>query len=277
LCSLPLAVCAARRRWGAFVLGGGLAVLGLVLIPFVFPRLTDAVSLSQSRRAAGFFPFAFAFAGGWVVVSRAVARRWLFPGALALGIVLQLAAPGDFGHRLHHGGAAVATWIAAGGGILALAVALLRRRVPELERRDWAAAAAAVLFVVPVAWHGFSNWTVKTPPSTQQLSPGLLRAIHIYVPRGAVVLSDLQTSYLIGAAAPVYVVANPVEHVADTHANRSHERRLDVNHYLARGDPAILRKWNVQFVVVDLRRPHRRLRLPRLYGDRRYLLYRVPR
>ena len=277
LCAVPLAAFAARRRWGAFVLGGGLAVLGLVLIPFIFPRLTDAVSLSQSRRAAGFFPFSFAFAGGWVVASRAVPRWLLLPGSLALGIVLQLAVPGDFGHRLHHGWPALATWIAAGAGIVALALAVLWRRLPGLERRDWAAAAAAVLFVVPVAWHGFSNWNVKTPPSTQQLSSGLLRAIDTYVPRGAVVLSDLQTSYLIGAAAPVYVVANPIEHVADTHANRSHDRRRDVNRYLAHGDPAILRKWKVQFVVVDLSRPHGRLSLPQLYRDARYVLYRVPR
>ena len=33
-----------------------------MLVPFLFEHLSDAVSLSQSRRAAGFLPFAFAFA-----------------------------------------------------------------------------------------------------------------------------------------------------------------------------------------------------------------------
>lgn len=277
LCALPLAALAARRRWGAFVLGGGVAVLAVVLLPFLFPRVTDAVSLSQSRRLAGFFPFAFAFAGGWLVLARLVPRRWLLLGALGLGIVLQLVAPGDFGYHLHHGGPAIATWIAGAGGLAALIVAIAWSGLPELERREWTAAAAALLFVVPVAWHGFSRWHVQAPASTQELSSGLLRAVHTYVPRGAIVLSDVETSYRLGAAAPVYVVANPLAHVADTHANRSRERKRDINRFLARGDRAILRKWGAQFVVVDLARPHTRLHLPRLYGDARYVLYRAPR
>src|SRR5207249_4122525 len=61
---VPLAAAAARRRWSALVLGGTVLVLALELSALVFPRFSDLVSLSQSRRAAGFVPFAVAFAGG---------------------------------------------------------------------------------------------------------------------------------------------------------------------------------------------------------------------
>ena len=63
LLSVPLAVLAARRRWAALVLGGFLLVLALTLLPELFTRFADAVSISQARRAAGFVPFGFALAG----------------------------------------------------------------------------------------------------------------------------------------------------------------------------------------------------------------------
>src|SRR5581483_4003939 len=95
---VPLALLARRRRWGAFVLGGAVAVLALELWPLAFTRFSDAVSLSQSRRAAGFVPFAFAFAGGAAVLAR-LSRIGALAAALAFGIWLQLAYPGDFGLR----------------------------------------------------------------------------------------------------------------------------------------------------------------------------------
>src|SRR5258708_17926695 len=67
---VPLAAFAARRRWSAFVLGGTVLVLVLELCPFIFPHFSDLVSLSQSRRAAGFVPFAFALVGGAAVLAR---------------------------------------------------------------------------------------------------------------------------------------------------------------------------------------------------------------
>ena len=67
--------------------------------PFLFPRFSDLVSLSQSRRAAGFVPFAFALVGGAAVLAR-VLGALVLPVALAAGIVLQLASPGDFGTKL---------------------------------------------------------------------------------------------------------------------------------------------------------------------------------
>ena len=81
LLSIPLAGLALRRRWAAYVLGGSLAVFAVTLIPLLFVPFSDLVSLSQSRRAAGFLPFAFAFAGGLVVLAR-LTRIALLPLAL---------------------------------------------------------------------------------------------------------------------------------------------------------------------------------------------------
>src|SRR5207247_3954470 len=105
---VPLAVFAARRRWAAFVLGGSLAVLGVELVPWIFPRFADAVSLSQARRAAGFVPYAFALTGGAAVLACAT-RFFVLPIALAAGIALQLAYPGGFG-TLAGSGPSVVTW-----------------------------------------------------------------------------------------------------------------------------------------------------------------------
>ena len=106
----------------------------ICLVPWLFTPFSDAVSLSQSRRAAGFVPFAFAFAGGLVRRLGGWSDGWCCcrspsrPGSL-----LQLAYPGDFDYRLTDGGPALATWIAAVGGAAALVVGLLRRHKPALE------------------------------------------------------------------------------------------------------------------------------------------------
>ena len=63
---------------------------------------SDLVSISQSRRAAGFWPLAFAFAGGFVVLA-ALMRGLVLPLALAGGIALQLAYPGEFDLRTPRG------------------------------------------------------------------------------------------------------------------------------------------------------------------------------
>src|SRR5207253_1839425 len=114
LALVPLAFFAARRRWAAFVLGGSLVLLVVELVPFLFPRFADAVSLSQARRAAGFVPFAFALVGGAAVLT-CLLRVLTLPVALGAGIALQLAYPGGFGDLRGSGPAAVA-WIAAIGG-----------------------------------------------------------------------------------------------------------------------------------------------------------------
>ena len=134
LALVPLAGLAVRRRrWAAFVLGGTVLVLALMLVPQLFTRFSDAVSLSQSRRAAGFVPFPFAFAGGLALVMRALVARAV--RALA-GILLQHWWPGDFEYGLRHGGPGIVTWWAFVGGAAALGLGLaFGRRLPAIPEQ----------------------------------------------------------------------------------------------------------------------------------------------
>jgi len=270
---IPLAALAWRRRWASFVLGGSLAVLVVMLVPFLFMGLSDAVSLSQSRRAAGFLPFAFAFAGGLAVVTGALAI-FVLPLALAAGIALQLLWPGDFGLRLEGDVPAFPAWIALAAGAAALVAVLVTRRVPEVERGGLLVVLAAALFVLPVAVHGFGEWTRSTPDDPNKLTPGLTRALE-HLPERAVVFSDLETSYRIAAAAPVLVGAAAPAHVADTKANRPYARRKDVIAFLRTGDLTIPRRYGAQWLVVDRERHDVRVPLVPVYGDARYSLFRL--
>jgi hypothetical protein len=244
-----------RRRWAALVLGGTLLVLALMEVPWLFVHFSNAVSLSQSRRAAGFAPLPFALAGAAALV----VRRWsVLPAALAAGIVLQLLWPGDFAYGLRHGGPAAATWIALVGGAVALAAALLVRPREPRERHVLGAAAVALL-VLPVAIHGFAHWSARTPTDTEALSPRLVHNLRTRVPKGAVVLAPLKTSYEVVADAPLYVVGLPVSHVANTKANAPYVRRKAVAHWIATNDPAVARRYGATWAI----RKGRLYRLPR--------------
>jgi hypothetical protein len=251
---LPLTALAVRRRWGQYVLGGSLLILLLMEVPWLFVHLADSASLSQARRAAGFAPLPFAFAGGLALAAR---RFIALPVALAAGIALQLAWPGDFGVGLRHGGPALATWVALIGGLLALgAVAVLRPpSAPEHHRR---AAAAAALFVLPVVVHGFSHWGPKNPADPEALSPRLVHNLRTKVPKGAVVIAPVRTSYEVAAVAPVYVVAAPVTHVANTDANDPYRRVDAVHRWIQSNDPAIARRYGATWAI----RAGRLYRLP---------------
>jgi hypothetical protein len=271
LVAVPLAAFARHRRWAAFVIGGTLVIAALTLVPPFFTTFSDVVSLSQARRVVGFVPFAFAFAGGIGVLSRRIGG-WIVPVSLGAGIGLDLAWPGDFGTP-GDGGPAFVAWFAAVGSAAALVWALFARR--SLDRPGRLTAIAATLFVIPVVVSGLSHWSPE--PAAPGLTPGFVRALHRYVPKGAVVFSDDSTAYRIAAAAPVYVNAAPPGHVADTKANRPFARRDDALKFLATGDLSIPRRYGAQFVALDLRRHVPKLHLPRLYRDSRYALYRLPR
>jgi hypothetical protein len=275
LLAVPAALLAGRRRWSALVLGGSLLVLALMLVPWLFTHLSDAVSLSQSRRAAGFLPFAFAFAGGAWALARLGAAA--LPLALGLGIAFQLAWPGDFGGRtLETGGPAAVTWNAVAGGAAAFLAALAWRPRPE-EPRPGIAAAAAALFVLPVAVHGFAHWSAPDRAGATDLPAGLLHALRTEVPKRAVVFSDLETSYRIEAYAPVYVAAAPPAHVANTKANDPYGRRKRVRRFFATGDLSIPRRFGAGWIVLDRRTRLKSLPLPQVYAGKRYVLYRLTR
>jgi hypothetical protein len=243
---VPVAVLAARRPWGALVLGGTVVILALMLIPELFVPFSNAVSLSQSRRAAGFIPFAFAFAGGLALLARTV---WVLPFALLAGFLLERKWPGDFAYGLRHGGPGAVTWFALIAGAAALVFGIVFARDRPKERYGLAAL-AAVLFVLPVAVHGFRQWTPLHPTDTDALPPALLKQVQA-LPKGAVVIASLRDSYEILAAAPVYVVGAPIAHVANTKANDPAQREIDVNHWLATGDPAIPRRYGATWAVKD--------------------------
>ena len=251
---LPVTALAWRRRWGPFVLGGCLLVLVLMEVPWLFVHLSDAVSLSQSRRAAGFAPLPFALAGAFALLARSVL---VLPVAFGAGLVLQRLWPGDFDYGLRHGGPAIATWIALVGGALALgAVLVVRPR--ELRERHGLAAAVMLSFALPVIVHGAWHWSPRVPVDPDALSPRLTEQLRTEVPTGAIVIASLQTSYRVVAVAPVYVVALPVTHVANTRANDPTGRALAVRHWLRTNDPRVPRRYGATWAI----RSGRLYRLP---------------
>ena len=266
---LPLAGLAARRRWAAYVVGGSLAVFAICLVPWLFTPFADVVSLSQARRLAGYLPLAFALAGGIGVLARAIGRAAV-PVALAAGILLQLAYPGDFGYTLEDGGPAWATWVAVAGALAAVVVGL-RRRAP-LER---SAALAAALLLLPTYLHGLANWSPSESRRPSPLSDGLVAAVRAEVPVGAAVYADPEASYRIGAAAPVRVCVNPPGHVADTVDNRPRERVREFRRFARTGDLEIPRACGATWLVVDMERFPQLAPDDAVYRDVRWVLSRL--
>jgi hypothetical protein len=275
---LPLALLARRRLWAALALGGMLAALAVSLLTFVFPHLADAISISQARRIVGFSPRAFVLAGAALVLARLL-RVLVLPVALAAGIVLQWRVPGDFGfpYRHAHGGPAWLTWLAfAAGGAALLVAALGGRWLPQLERDGPLAATAVALVVLPVAVHGFSNWSA---PETRfsPLPAKVAQALRERIPARAVVFTDPQTGYRVVASLPVYVNSTPPVHSSMTKANHPTRRAREAERFFQhRGPLSLLRRYGAGWLLVDrLREGARSFPLPRAYAHGRYVLYRV--
>src|SRR5207247_2515236 len=154
--------------------------------------------------------------------------------------------------------------------------ALARTRLPQVERDGPLAAAAVALFVLPVAIHGFARWTA---PGTVRpgLPAGLVGSLRAELPPGAVVFSDPQTAYELGAFVPVYVNADPQTHVADTRANHPASRVRDAVRFFQDGGPlSVPRRYGAGWLLVDRTRVlHQRFPLRRVYADGRYGLTRL--
>jgi hypothetical protein len=267
---IPLAGLAARRRWAAYVVGGSLAVFAVLLLPFLFPVLADLVSISQARRAAGFLPFAFAFAGGFGVLARLVGPI-LLPLALGTGMFFQIVYPGDFDYVLKNPAPAWIAWLSVAGAVTALVVGFARRR-PALEA---GAALAASAFLIPVIGGGLLNWRPPPPPAIATLSSGLVAAVRHEVDPGTIVFSDPETSFRLAAFAPVYVGSAPPGHVADTEKNDPYERAREARRFLRTGDVSIPRRAGAEYVIIDDLRSDLELDLPIVYQDGRFTLYRL--
>ncbi|HWP35391.1 MAG TPA: hypothetical protein VNM66_07335, partial [Thermodesulfobacteriota bacterium] len=272
LALLPLAALASRRRWAAYVAGGSLAVFALMLAPPLFTWLSDLVSISQARRAAGFLPFAFAFAGCFGVLERLVGPL-LPPLALVAGALLTALFPGDFGYVLDEAGPGWIVWVAVVGLVAGLGLGVVRRGRPPLET---SAGAAAALFLLPVAAVGVARWAAPDGARPALLTPGLVEAVRGAAAEGTVVYSDPETSYALAAYAPVYVAVAPPGHVANTERNRPWQRAAEARAFLRTGDLAIPERYRAELLVIDRRRTRRAFDLPVLYRDGRFTLYRLP-
>ena len=268
---IPLTALASRRRWAAYVVGGSLAIFAITLVPWLFTPFSDAVSLSQARRLAGFLPFGFAFAGGMGVLSSLLGVV-AAPLALAAGVVLQWQYPGDFGYTLEQGGPAWATWIAVLGAAVAFVVGLRHLRSVETT-----AAVASALLLLPTFAHGLADWSPSAERHPSPLTPGLVDALRTTVPKGDIVFSDLESSYRIAASAPVYVCNAPPGHVADTRRNQPYVRRAQWRRFDRTGDLGIPRRCGAQWLVIDRGRFTTRPSLPVAYRDGRFTLYSLPR
>jgi hypothetical protein len=92
LIAIPLALLAWRTRWAAYVLGGAVPVLTVALVPALFSRFADLVSLSQALRIRHFLPLAFALAGGALLLAGLLRGR-VRPEIVAPVLVLALVVP----------------------------------------------------------------------------------------------------------------------------------------------------------------------------------------
>jgi hypothetical protein len=247
-------------------------VLLVSLTPQLFVPFADAVSLSQARRLAGFLPFAFAFAGGALVLARLLGPLAVV-AAVAGAVVLDRTYPGNFEYGAVGHAPALATWVAVAGGAGALLFGALVGRWVLLERAGFWAAAAATAFLVPLA--ADSRWSPDPRDHPSPLTPGLVAELRAGVPAGDVVFSDPLTSYRISGAAPVYVASAPPGHVADTKDNRPYERRDDALRFLRDGDLAIPRRYQADWLLLDRERYDTRVPLQPVYEDGRYALYRL--
>ena len=175
----------------------------------------------------------------------------VLPAALAAGIALQLAFPGDFGPGLEEGGPGAGD-VDRGRSAASLAIVVGLRRERRIEARTWIVTCArSCSSACPSPSTAFGTGRPRRSVDPHALTPGLLHALRTEVPKRAVVFSDLETSYRIGAFAPVYVAAAPPAHVADTPANRPYRRRYAVNRFFGTGDLAILDRYHADWLVVD--------------------------
>ena len=68
-------------------------------------------------------------------------------------------------------------------------------------------------------------------------------------PKGSIVIAPLQVSYEVVADAPLYVVALPVSHVANTTANDPYGRRKAVLHWISTNDLAVAKEYGATWAI----------------------------
>jgi hypothetical protein len=103
--------------------------------------------------------------------------------------------------------------------------------------------------VLPVLVHGVWHWGVDDKSDPYGLSARLVHNLRTKVPKGAVVLAPVEISYRVAADAPVYVVAAPVEHVANTRANQPYVRVRAVRHWVLTKDPRVAQRYGATWAI----------------------------
>jgi hypothetical protein len=145
--------------------------------------------------------------------------------------------------------------------------------------RGITAAVAVLLFVLPVAAHGFSHWRPQTRHDRGALTAGLIQFLQQDVAPRSVVFADLGTSYRATAFAPVYVVAVPPTHAANTHPNELAKRRRAVLRFFTHPSLAVPQAWGAQWLVLKRSGPVQTIEghgLRPAYEDGKFVAFRVP-
>jgi hypothetical protein len=138
---------------------------------------------------------------------------------------------------------------------------------------------AVFLFVLPVAVHGFSHWTPLVKHDRDALTPGLIHFLRTDVAPRSVVFADLSTSYRAVAFAPVYVVAMPPTHAANTRPNELAKRRRAVLRFFTHPSLEEPEAWRAQWLLLTRSGPVRTMErdgLRPVYEDDKFVAFRVP-
>jgi hypothetical protein len=276
LASVLLALLACRRRWAAYVLGGTVALMLFALVPQLFERLADIVSVQQATRLAGFLPLSFALAGAALLAGRLRVLGVVLAAGVAIAAQLAFGAPATEASWI--------VWAASIGASLGLALFAFAHPL-DLARAvegSWTVL-AALAFAVPAAVAGFAAYERWDDPDPNALTAGLTSALRDDVEPLAVVLAPSATSYRIAGYAPVRIVVAPPGHVPFNTGPDYAARDAAVRAFFDEPDvsPAeragVLQRYGVSWVVVDKARGTPTLPggLTPVYADDRYLLYRV--
>jgi hypothetical protein len=234
--------------------GGAGAVAGLLVIPLAalaWRRRWGAFVLGGSLivLTAALVPTLFVGLADLVSLSQALRIRYFLPLAFAL----------------------------AGAALLA-SKALSRLGAPR--------GAAALALVLALAVPTVAVRAVQSEGETADdaLSPVLVETVRANVKPGDVVLSDPVTSYQIAAYAPVYILAAPLAHVAQTASDRPLERIAEVDGFFSSASAVdrreLVDRYDVGWIVVDRARSPSSAsfdKVERVFDDGRFALFRVSR
>lgn len=275
---VPLVGLASRTRAAAFISTSTAIVIFALIVPWLFTPLADVMSISQSRRMLFYLPWAFALAGGALVLARF--RHFAVAGAVLAALVLQWRWPGDFAYSLVGPGPGWVAWFAAIGAVAAIAIGAFRKG-PIRYGAPWAVP-IMIAFTLPIAVAGLGQLKLDKARA-DGFSDGFVAAVNKHVSRDDVLLAEPDRAYRLSARAPIYIVAAAPGHGGDTAANQHDERRSAATTFFepttgTQQREAILDRWDVDWVLVRKGQPYPQEFLDTfevVHQNRRFRLYKV--